>query len=172
MKYAIWVATMCAALGGCSTLNPYHSEFMCAASENHGKCESVNQAYTEAIDKKGRAKTNANATDAPPDLPAAKTRSHGGKSGEGELVKAVQLSGEDRYRDAQYRKLAAIVEEPVMPIVQPPTVLRTLILSYPAGDSLYMPRYVIYFADSPKFVIGEYLNPLSTPKTVFPNGAP
>jgi conjugal transfer pilus assembly protein TraV len=148
---------------GCSTLNPYHSEFMCAATENHGKCESVNAAYTEALDKKTARKQGATMPDV----------SSSGKAAAGAdpaLIKTAQMSGEERYHEAEYRKLAALVEEPVMPIVQQPTVLRTLILSYPAGDSLYMPRYVMYFADAPKFVIGEYLNPLSTPKTVYPNG--
>jgi conjugal transfer pilus assembly protein TraV len=160
---SLLILTMVVALAGCSTLNPYHSEFMCAASENHGKCESVNQAYTEALDKKAAKKQGAVA----PAAPAAETTV---RAADGTFIKTAQLTGEERYHDAEYRKLAALVEEPVMPIVKQPTVLRTLILSYPAGESLYMPRYVMYFADAPKFVIGEYLNPLSTPKTVFPNG--
>ena len=155
--------SMLVLVAGCSTLNPYHSESMCAATENHGKCESVNAAYTEALDKKTARKPGATKPDAPSSSKAA-------SSADPALIKTAQLSGEERYHEAEYRKLAALVEEPVMPIVQQPTVLRTLILSYPAGDSLYMPRFVMYFADAPKFVIGEYLNPLSTPKTVYPNG--
>src|SRR5580704_7613636 len=94
MKCAIGIATVCAVLGGCS-LNPYHSEFMCAASENHGKCESVNQAYNEAIDMKGRAKAGASATEVSPDAPAAKAPSRASKASEGGLVKTLELSGED-----------------------------------------------------------------------------
>src|SRR6202040_113525 len=107
---------MVVVLAGCSTLNPYHSEFMCAASENHGKCESVNQAYTEALDKKAAKKQGA----AAPAAPAADTPAHGS---DGAVIKTA-LTGEEKYRDAEYRKLAAIVEEPVMPIVKQPTVLR------------------------------------------------
>jgi conjugal transfer pilus assembly protein TraV len=171
MKALVWVAVGCVSLTGCS-LNPYHSEFMCAASADHGKCETVEQAYAEALAGKS-SKANPSKSS---ESQSARPGGAGGKKdpkADGELVKtSLAPSAEDRYREAQYRKLAALIEEPVTPIVQQAKVLRTLILSYPASETLYMPRHIFYFAEQPKFVIGEYLNPESTPKTLYPNGAP
>lgn len=176
MRVAVAALIPCVLLGGCA-LNPYHGEFMCAASQDHGKCETVEQAYAEALAKKesvgpggASAKGRSKGTHRP-DAPDRQGSDGGADAASGGLVRTSQVgSGEERYRDAEYRRLAALVEEPVTPIVQPPKVLRTLVLSYGAGESLYMPRYLIYFAEVPKFVLGDYLNPDSTPKTVYPKG--
>jgi conjugal transfer pilus assembly protein TraV len=170
-----WRAAMGAAallvVSACS-LNPYNSQFMCAATANHGKCESVDAAYGDAV-----AKT-ATPSPRPTGASSAKTRRRtpdplrSAPANGLPIMNVANTSGEARYLDAEYRKLAALVEEPIVPVVQPPTVLRTLILSYSSSDSVYLPRYVMYFAEAPKFVIGEYLNPESTPKTVFPTGQP
>ena len=156
-------------LVGCS-LNPYHSEFMCAASANHGKCESVDEAYGEALEQvDGKAQKESMARPPTSTEKSAKAKSAPPPAG---LMPVSNAPAEDTYRQAQYRKLAGLVEEPVMPIVEPAKTMRTLILPYPAGDSLYMPRYVFWIAEQPKFVMGEYLNPPSTAQTVFPNGGP
>lgn len=156
-------------LVGCS-LNPYHSEFMCAATANHGKCESVDQAYGEALDPgEGQGQKESMARPPAPTGKSAKAKSAPAPA---ELMPVSDSPAEDTYRQAQYRKLAALVEQPVMPIVEPAKTMRTLILPYPAGDSLYMPRFVFWIAEQPKFVMGEYLNPPSTAQTVYPNGGP
>jgi conjugal transfer pilus assembly protein TraV len=166
---AVGGAAVAVMLVGCS-LNPYHSEFMCAATANHGKCESVDQAYGEALEQDdGPAQKESMARPAAPTGKPAKAKSAPPPA---ELMPVSNSPAEDTYRQAQYRKLAALVEQPVMPIVQPAKTMRTLILPYPAGDSLYMPRFVFWIAEQPKFVIGEYLNPPSTAQTVYPNGGP
>ena len=81
------------------------------------------------------------------------------------------LSGREVYKENEYRELAALIEEPTTPIVRPPKVLRTLVVSYPSGQTLYMPRYIVYFADEARFVVGDYLNDTKPETaTVFPNG--
>jgi conjugal transfer pilus assembly protein TraV len=171
MKGVIWGALGSVGLAACS-LNPYHGEFMCSASADHGKCETVEQAYAEALAGKSSKSNSLKSTDAQSSRPGGTGGKKDGKADPALVQTTLALTSEDRYREAQYRKLAALIEEPVTPIIQPAKALRTLILSYPAGESLYMPRYVYYFAEEPRFVIGEYLNPESTPKTVYPNGAP
>jgi conjugal transfer pilus assembly protein TraV len=163
------VAAVASGLSACS-LNPYHSQFMCAASANHGKCESVDQAYGEALGRADTPTAKPGADGAPP----AANKALGKSKASQPPTPMVEVSEETRYREAQYRKLAALVEEPVTPIVEPAKTMRTLILSYPAGDALYMPRYVFWIAEPPKFVIGDYLDPLSTAdaKTIFPTGTP
>jgi conjugal transfer pilus assembly protein TraV len=175
MRVGVVGVSMLAIAGtGCRALNPYHGEFMCAASADHGKCETVEQAYAEALagqDGKtgGTSAPAAKGASGPAQTSAEAANA---KTSSPELLKTRLAVAQDRYLEAQYQKLAALVQEPVMPIVEPAKVLRTLILSYPSGESLYMPRYVYYFGDEQKFVIGQYLNPLSTPQTVYPNGAP
>ncbi|MEO8755268.1 MAG: TraV family lipoprotein, partial [Casimicrobiaceae bacterium] len=80
--------------------------------------------------------------------------------------------GDERLREARYRELAGLIENPVTPLVQPPKVLRTLIVSYSAGDALYMPRYVYYIAEDAKFVLGDYLQNSPAERTMYPNGGP
>jgi len=58
----------------------------------------------------------------------------------------------------------------VTPLVRPPQVLRTLIVSYTVGESLYMPRYVFYFADEARFVIGDYFESPDVRPVIYPNG--
>lgn len=165
------VVSCAVTMGGCS-LNPYNSQFMCAASANHGKCESVDEAYGEALEQ-GESGGGERKEDMkrPPAQPTKPSRGKAG-SPAAQLVAVSEPGAEDTYRQAQYRKLAGLVEEPVMPIVEPAKTMRTLILPYPAGDALYMPRYVFWIADQPKFVIGAYLSPPSTAQTVYPNGGP
>ena len=41
-----------------------------------------------------------------------------------------------------------------------------------AERTLFMPRYVYYFADEARFVMGETLNAAGSLRTVYPNGTP
>jgi len=68
--------------------------------------------------------------------------------------------------------MAGLIEAPVTPLVKAPTVLRTLVVSYTAERTLFMPRYVYYFADEARFVMGETLNATGSLRTVYPNGTP
>lgn len=171
-------------LTGCKTLVPYESTFMCEKSRDYGKCMDVQQAYEDALGaqsgnpaqlKPGKREPELRYKGATAAKPAkrAPTQPALGSPGPNEprlLRTSLQLSPEELYRDREYRELAGLIEQPVTPVVKPPKVLRTLIVSYTAGESLYMPRYVYYFADEARFVLGDYLSPKDEAKQVFPNG--
>lgn len=147
-------------LSGCKLLVPYDSEFMCSANPDYGKCTDVQGAYSDAlggiIDKEVAAE--------PGDAKKHKS---------GAVQHPLPASPAQRYKAAQYVELAKTIEAPVTPIVKQPTVLRTLIVAYSSSErTLYMPRYMFFFADAGEFVLGDYLSnssPSATP-SIFPNG--
>ena len=159
---------------GCRTLVPYDSHFMCDKNVDFGKCQSVSAAYEEALAGPPPAQ--------PQNHPDAWQYREGHKSTGiklkrnsrgGVQAQTASMTGHDMYKDAQYRQLAQLLEAPATPLVRPPKTLRTLIVSYPSSETLYMPRYIIYFAEEARFVLGDYLNQ-SLPRqaaTVYPNGA-
>lgn len=181
LKSALCVAVLTTTLAGCKTLVPYESKFMCEKSRDFGKCMDVQQAYDDAL---GAAESNParmKPGKAEPEFryKAAKAPKRSNtqpaigvpRSNEPRLLRtSTQLSPEELYRDREYRELAGLIEQPVTPVVKPPKVLRTLIVSYTAGETLYMPRYVYFFADEARFVLGDYLSPKDEVKQVFPNG--
>lgn len=139
------------ALSACAgVMNPYKGDFQCPETVN-GKCVSVNTAYEESID-------------------AEKNKSKGVKSLQDELRESrskleTLTPGSSDYRSALFSKLKGLLKEPVTPVVAPPEVRRILILTYPGdGDELYMPRYVYYFADKPRWILDNYLNSLGEEK--------
>jgi conjugal transfer pilus assembly protein TraV len=170
-------------LGGCKALVPYDSKFACEGTQDYGRCMDVSTAYEDALstsddvqrrDKSGKDApkwdyrgTNAKSAITSPTLQRKRTT-----TAKGTQIAFVPRTTEEMYRQSQYRELAGLIEEPVTPIVQPPKVLRTLIVSYSAGDSLYMPRFVYYLADEAKFVLGDYLRGEGAVKTVYPNATP
>jgi conjugal transfer pilus assembly protein TraV len=183
MTKFIAVVTLVCGLAGCKALIPYDSKFACEGTQDFGRCMDVQTAYEDAL---GSAQTTQARDKAGESAPKWDYRGGGTKSGtanptlqrkrtsttKGTQVAFVPRSTEELYRQSQYRELAGLIEEPVTPMVQPPKVLRTLIVSYSAGDSLYMPRYVYYLADEAKFVLGDYLKGDGVHKTVYPNSGP
>ena len=177
LSSGLWIAVLgMAVLPGCQVLVPYDDEFACAKSHDYGKCMDVQSAYEDA---------RANVGSAPTATPAAAKSKSGARSApaksapgtaemRGELVREAfaPVDGDERLREARYRELAGLIESPVTPLVQPPKVLRTLIVSYSTGDALYMPRYVYYIAEDGKFVLGEYLQDSPAERTMYPNGGP
>jgi conjugal transfer pilus assembly protein TraV len=174
----LWIALLgTAVLPGCQVLVPYDNEFACAKSHDYGKCMDVQSAYDDARSNAGSApvaaqpgaKSKSGARGAP-----AKSQASGTAELRGELVREAfaPADGGERLREARYRELAGLIESPVTPLVQPPKVLRTLIVSYSVGDALYMPRYVYYIAEDAKFVLGDYLQDSPAERTMYPNGGP
>lgn len=175
-----------AVLTGCKALVPYDSKFMCEGSEDFGHCMDVQSAYSEALgSEQGTAAKDKTGKTAPKWQYQGKSSGHSGVAPSPTLQRKAPPHGTsptgavflptstaDLYRESQYRELAGLIDEPVTPIVQPPKVLRTLIVSYSAGDSLYMPRYVYFLADEAKFVLGDYLKGPGPTKAVYPNSAP
>ena len=132
-------------ISGCSVLNPYRSKFTCPQKEN-GKCVSVDVAYDESL-KKGKDGKNQGAFTATESAAPEKTK------GEGSAPRGASL-----YREEVNRKLSGLLREPVAPLVTPAQVVRVLLLPYRGeGGELFMSRYVYFFADEQRWIMGDYL---------------
>jgi conjugal transfer pilus assembly protein TraV len=166
-----------ALLAGCKVLVPYDNQFACAKSHDYGKCMDVQSAYEEARSHQG--------IPTGPEEPGTPFKTTGPRTpNKPAPARPAELRGElareayqpedaaARLRDARYRELAGLIENPVTPLVRAPKVLRTLIVSYSAGGTLYMPRYVYYFGEDAQFVLGDYLEAAPPERTMFPNGGP
>lgn len=143
MKRVLCLLTFAVLLGGCSVLNPYKSEFTCPQKEN-GKCVGVDNAYYESLTQsKGKSERLEPAKKERPEKAVPKDA--GARSG--------QL-----YQEEVFRKLTGLLKEPVTPLVAPPKVMRVLLLPY-KGESgeLFMPRYIYFMADDPRWIMGGYL---------------
>ena len=143
MKRVLCLLTLTALLGGCSVLNPYKSEFTCPQKEN-GKCVGVDNAYYESLTK-------------------TKDKGESPEPVKKDGLKKVPASGAGQrsellYQEEVLRKLTGLLKEPVAPLVVPPKVMRVLLLPY-KGESgeLFMPRYIYFMADDPRWIMGGYL---------------
>lgn len=162
-----FVAAMVAALcSGCALFNPYDSQFMCSATDDYGRCVDVDDAYAEAL--QGHRNPPRRTAQAAVDDRSPEDQDRERPSQDNRAYSA--------YKDAEYREMRKLLEQPVTPLVKPPKVLRTLITAYPSNDrTLYTPRYVFFFADEGQFVIGDYLNaapPARDETSLQPFGAP
>ena len=72
------------------------------------------------------------------------------------------------YNDQRYREMASLIAQPVTPILKPTKVLRTLIVGYSTGKTMYMPRFIYFMASEPEFVLSDGLNPPGAGDVVFP----
>jgi conjugal transfer pilus assembly protein TraV len=125
---------------GCTLLNPYESSFSCPETGN-GRCVSVDEAYRESA--AGLAGSDAG--------PAGI-----GPTGPGLETPARVSPGYDRYRTALFEKFSGLLQEPVTPLVSPPKTMRVLLLPYRGRDNeLYMLRYVYFFVDEPRWLLGD-----------------
>lgn len=128
-------------LVGCaSVLNPYKSDFQCPETDK-GKCVSVQDAYIESIQK------NYN-----------KDEVKSERLKEGDEPRPQDKKNND-YHESLYRELSGLLKEPLTPMVAPPKVIRVLLLPY-KGDAneLYMIRYIYFFVDEPRWILGDYLS--------------
>ena len=141
-----------ATLPGCSML-PYENDYSCHLKDNYGKCISVESAYKEAVTGESQGE-------------AMKPRSKQGFRNRQKNNENIQISKNlgnayDNYRDRTYQQLGEIIKKPNTPLLQPPKVIRTLVVSYSPStkqDTLYMPRYVYTVIQDPKWVLGQYLH--------------
>jgi conjugal transfer pilus assembly protein TraV len=164
-------------LSGCKALVPYDSEFACAKSHDYGQCMDVHSAYEDARANEGMPVPGRPGATFKPGVRAPTSRQSPDNmpaEQRGNLLRELYDPADHatRLREARYREIAGLIENPVTPLVQAPKVLRTLIVSYSAGDTLYMPRFVYYIAEDAQFVLGDYLEAAPVERTVYPNGAP
>lgn len=183
MRNKSWLVVVAAvALSGCKALVPYHSTFMCEKTNDYGKCQDVQHAYQEAIAGAPQAAEPGKKKDertwryrtTTPKSSDGKLRRLETKARPGVIPASLnsEIPGEELYRDRKYRELAALIEQPVTPIVRPPQVIRTLIVGYRANNALYEGRRIYYFARDAEFVLAEPTQEGGDPRTVYPNGMP
>lgn len=179
MKKALYSIVATGFLCGCSMINPYQSEFSCPDTFK-GKCASVREVYME--DAAGSPQNKAEEKKV--ENSAAKsgcTTTYSGMEGEGmvttcsdavpadtgtmvagnsSLAVPVAVNPEERnynqYRSALFDKFNGLLKEPKTPIVAPPKVMRVLLLPYTGQENeFYMLRYVYFFVDKPRWILGD-----------------
>lgn len=157
MKKALTLAGMLL-MSGCALLNPYESSFSCPESYN-GKCVSVQTAYSESSGIAGKAKNTAvdqSHENCGPDSenPGACTESS--KESAGFDPQSKENGALTKYRTALFDKFTGLLKEPVTPVVAPPKTMRVLLLPYTGQDNeFYMLRYVYFFVDEPRWLLGD-----------------
>jgi conjugal transfer pilus assembly protein TraV len=62
------------------------------------------------------------------------------------------------YQEAVYDRLTGLLKKPATPMVDPPKVMRVLILPYEDDSNvLYMPRFTYLKVEDSRWVVGDYL---------------
>jgi len=108
-------------------INPYNENFKCRATDDEGKCIDTPTAYKEA-----RYPQDA--------------------EGESSLAEEEQQA----IQDNRYRILTELLQEPNKPLLQPPKVLRVLLLPYRGeSDELFMTRYVYLKIEDAKWILTD-----------------
>ena len=144
------VAALLYACTGCA-LTPYEASFQCPLSSDFGHCTDVGGAYDAAV-------AGARSLPPPRDIKRAVHRSR---------RTPVPVGIPDIAPHARYAQLASAIDTPPSPLLTPPKVLRTLVVSYQDTDrTLFQPRYMFYLATESEFVLGNELN---TPVDVAPS---
>jgi conjugal transfer pilus assembly protein TraV len=123
-------------LSGCGgvgrIVNPYEENFKCRTRDDAGKCISTPSAYKEArfpdADNVGETScTNTNGDTVP--CPPATT----------DAPNISRLTAQN----SRYKALTALLTEPDKPMLEPPKIMRVLMLPYKGeNDELFMTRYV------------------------------
>ncbi|HBG19764.1 MAG TPA: hypothetical protein DDY32_10965 [Desulfobulbaceae bacterium] len=129
-------------LAGCGpVLNPYEEHFKCKTPGDDGKCIDTPTAYLEA--RYTEEKVSNKSTGDCKDCDKTATRENPAV-----LHKDIQ--------DARYRILTELLHEPEKPLLQPPKILRVLLLPY-EGDKgeLFMTRYVYVQVEDAKWLLTE-----------------
>ncbi len=145
-------------MSGCALLNPYESNFSCPESYN-GKCVSVQTAYSESSG--GVAKTKDAGSDqlhenCEPESDNFGACTESRKESVGTTPASKENGALTKYRAALFDKFTGLLKEPVTPVVAPPKTMRVLLLPYTGQDNeFYMLRYVYFFVDEPRWLLGD-----------------
>lgn len=110
-----------------NAVNPYEEDFKCRAGDETGKCIDTPSAYKEA-------RYPAIEEPLQPDVPTpGSNASH-----------------------QRYRLVAGLLEEPQKPILQPPKIMRVLLLPYEGeGEELFMTRYVYLKVEESDWILSD-----------------
>lgn len=159
LRRLLVLSVLAAIASGCSILNPYDAEFPCKGGFP-GKCTNVREAHLESLaGLDGGVKEQRN----PPPCEGedCQSRKFSGRSeqqgvGDQLLRTAEAKTAEGTYKESLYRRLDGLLQEPKMPVVAPPKVMRILMLPYKGQDGeFYMMRHLYFFVDEPRWVLGD-----------------
>jgi conjugal transfer pilus assembly protein TraV len=114
-------------LSGCGpVLNPYDEDFKCQAKDDAGECIDTPTAYQKARYPK------ANVVPGPAET----------------TLKELQ--------DNRYKLVTELLQEETKPLLQPPKILRVLLLPYKGEDEeLFMSRYVYLKIEDSQWVLTD-----------------
>ena len=108
-------------------INPYNEDFKCRAKDDSGKCIDTPTAYKEAR------------------YPEAKE----GQPGPADAMKKAA-------QDKRYQILTELLQEPKKPVLQPPKILRVLLLPYQGEqEELFMTRFVYVKIEDSKWILTD-----------------
>ena len=117
-------------VSGCAgvknAVNPYEENFRCKAKDSEGKCLDTPTAYREAR------------------LP------------DGQLSEAASNTSQVEAQNSRYKALADLLEAPETPVLNPPKILRVLLLPYKGeNNELFMTRYAYLEIEPSQWVLTE-----------------
>ena len=117
-------------ISGCAgvkdAVNPYEENFHCKAKDSDGKCLDTPTAYKEAR------------------LP------------DGQLSEATPNTSQIEAQNSRYKALTDLLEAPETPVLNPPKILRVLLLPYKGeNNELFMTRYAYLEIEPSQWVLTE-----------------
>lgn len=119
-------------VSGCAPLknaiNPYEENFKCRAPDDEGECIDTPSAYKKARYPDPEIDVNELTVD------------------DGRLT----VQGQ------RYKTLAGLLEQPKKPLLQPPKILRVLLLPYKGeNEELFMTRYIYVKIEDSKWILTD-----------------
>ncbi len=134
--FCLLLIFFCLSLQSCASfkevVNPYDEEFHCRAKDTEGKCVDTPTAYDDA---RHPEPTSTPGQIAVPD-PSAGLKAEA--------------------RDSQYRTITNLLENPKTPLINPPKILRVLILPYKGEkNELFMSRYAYLEIENASWVLTD-----------------
>ena len=117
-------------VSGCAgvknAVNPYEENFRCKAKDSDGKCLDTPTAYREAR------------------LP------------DGQMSEAIPNTSQIEAQNSRYKALTDLLEAPETPVLNPPKILRVLLLPYKGeNNELFMTRYAYLEIEPSQWVLTE-----------------
>lgn len=116
-------------LAGCGpVLNPYNENFKCRAKDDAGECIDTPTAYQKARHPEKEA----------------------------ELTSDPAETAQQELQENRYKIVSDLLKEDTKPLLQPPKILRVLLLPYKGEDQeLFMSRYVYLKIEDSQWVLTD-----------------
>ena len=117
-------------VSGCAgvkdAVNPYEENFRCKAKDSEGKCLDTPTAYKESR------------------LP------------DGQMSEATPNTSQIEAQNSRYKALTDLLEAPETPVLNPPKILRVLLLPYKGeNNELFMTRYAYLEIEPSQWILTE-----------------